>query len=978
MKPNLNKGGNMKKECVEEHSSENGLEMGYGDESNKIIEDSSSFRNQSGGAQEDAPTIQDDKQNERPRKVFHPVTFKSNHDSQGEISTADSWENDYDISTEEQGHRAQVSSLGFTSQNFSDVLIESINEFNGDERSGSITIDDLDLDFQKMKRPSKIQFRETSGCSAISIDLEESNNRCGAISDMNSTSPPNFAGGNMRRQGSIGRRMQQRCGLGPGSNKGRGPGRFMERKLSVRKSVADDESLAMSLASFTSASSMTSQPGGDGVTVGNLVFVRDEEMPAIIDEDNDPDQDNFFRGGGEECEKEEEDGAYGYFPTQHMGSFSDCDDNTGNLPNHIPTRPSAILGQGSFATVRLAWRKTQTNLRQKLTKDLSGINEEEESKPSYNSGNGPGTQQHKRNRSEVLVGDWDQSNSDEDKGDLVAVKIIQKSILKQMKTMHKDSKNNLTVRTAFDNIEREIATMKRLRHPNLVRLFEVIDSEESDKLYMVLEYVSLGEILSHVEGTNRYERKRMRNKVKGLTPGGFFDEEHAALYFVDILHGLGYLHRHHICHRDLKPEVSSIRTAFEFLGANGVAKISDFGVAHMFENERGPAFRASGVSHDEDLNDFLSDYESDDEGHGESEKQLDNTIEPQTRLLREDTDSALIMSAMYDRGMLNKTEGTWCFWSPEMCNSDYKVFSGYAADLWAAGVCLYIFTTGKLPFFSLVPSELFDLIEKAEIRYDELSLSNSLKDILSMMLAKDPACRAGVGDCLQHDFCKDARSLRINEFGTEFEQSHGDIVLTSDEVEMVRGFRVVFSKLSMFCFWSLPYLPLNVTQALSITKMKSSMLSKIKEHFSSKQKMEAVTENDDAGSEDDNDGHTKPQKMTRRLSVEKQAKQLSHEHAILSNFLPKPIRNVSGRRSTQTSLSSSEMRSGSSAHPRQMHASQTFSTATDEDEKSLGLSSSTRRFGHVDSMESDKKTTVRRKRLPKLKKVSSNAECTVQ
>ncbi|KAL7526046.1 hypothetical protein ACHAXR_001285, partial [Thalassiosira sp. AJA248-18] len=123
-----------------------------------------------------------------------------------------------------------------------------------------------------------------------------------------------------------------------------------------------------------------------------------------------------------------------------------------------------------------------------------------------------------------------------------------------MKSIQKGPDNKMTVHTAFDNIEREIATMKRLRHPNLVRLFEVIDSVESDRLHMVLEYVSLGEILSHVEGTNKYTRKRYRKKVRGLTKAGHFDEEHSAMYFVDIMHGLAYLHRNRICHRDLKPE----------------------------------------------------------------------------------------------------------------------------------------------------------------------------------------------------------------------------------------------------------------------------------------------------------------------------------------------------------------------------------------------------------------------------------------
>ena len=80
----------------------------------------------------------------------------------------------------------------------------------------------------------------------------------------------------------------------------------------------------------------------------------------------------------------------------------------------------------------------------------------------------------------------------------MAVKVLQKSILKEMKTFQQGDDRRLTVLTAFDNIEREIATMKRLRHPNLIRLFEVIDSVESDRLLMVLEYVPMGTLLVEV------------------------------------------------------------------------------------------------------------------------------------------------------------------------------------------------------------------------------------------------------------------------------------------------------------------------------------------------------------------------------------------------------------------------------------------------------------------------------------------------
>ena len=124
--------------------------------------------------------------------------------------------------------------------------------------------------------------------------------------------------------------------------------------------------------------------------------------------------------------------------------------------------------------------------------------------------------------------------------------------------------------------------------------------------------------------------------------------------------------------------------------------------------------------------------------------------------------------------VVNKNYRTWAFWSPEMCAEDSLLFSGYTCDIWAAGICLYIFATGKLPFYSEIPMALFDMIADANVKLDEMKLSDALFDMLNKVLTKYPYARAGVGDCLKHQFCEDAREQRINELGA--------VVETNDDI----------------------------------------------------------------------------------------------------------------------------------------------------------------------------------------------------
>jgi serine/threonine protein kinase len=273
------------------------------------------------------------------------------------------------------------------------------------------------------------------------------------------------------------------------------------------------------------------------------------------------------------------------------------------------------------------------------------------------------------------------------------------------------------------------------------------------------------------------------NKIVGVTAQKYFEEAFAALYFVDVLHGLAYLHRHHICHRDLKPENI-------LLDELGVAKITDFGVSHYFDEEEQLSVEHN--HHDRNKNGTMMDSS----WGQQQEAAVGEDINPNAvidtpqhakrrRLTRYDTDSALAMHRMSDSGTLTETNGTFCFYAPEMCCSsssdksesgelEQLSFSGYASDLWSAGICLYIFASGKLPFYSDDPSELFSKIANTDVPLhgeDCHHFSDELKDLLSMILQRDPEKRAGIGDCLKHPFCEKARKERVKFLGEEINES---------------------------------------------------------------------------------------------------------------------------------------------------------------------------------------------------------------
>ncbi|XP_056286297.1 serine/threonine-protein kinase BRSK1-like isoform X1 [Pseudoliparis swirei] len=124
-------------------------------------------------------------------------------------------------------------------------------------------------------------------------------------------------------------------------------------------------------------------------------------------------------------------------------------------------------------------------------------------------------------------------------GQKVAIKIVNREKLSESVLM---------------KVEREIAILKLIEHPHVLKLHDVY--ENNKYLYLVLEHVSGGELFDYLVKKGR------------LTP------KEARKFFRQIISALDFCHSHSICHRDLKPENL-------LLDEMNNIRIADFGMASL-------------------------------------------------------------------------------------------------------------------------------------------------------------------------------------------------------------------------------------------------------------------------------------------------------------------------------------------------------------------------------------------------------------
>ncbi|OAY62092.1 CBL-interacting serine/threonine-protein kinase 9 [Manihot esculenta] len=129
-------------------------------------------------------------------------------------------------------------------------------------------------------------------------------------------------------------------------------------------------------------------------------------------------------------------------------------------------------------------------------------------------------------------------------GENVAIKIIDRDQILRLKMV--------------EQLKREISTMKLIKHPNVIQIYEVMASKR--KIYIVLEFVDGGELFDKIARNGRLK------------------EDEARRYFHQLIDAVDYCHSRGVSHRDLKPENL-------LLDSYGTLKVSDFGLSAVLSKQ---------------------------------------------------------------------------------------------------------------------------------------------------------------------------------------------------------------------------------------------------------------------------------------------------------------------------------------------------------------------------------------------------------
>mmetsp|Transcript_6496 Transcript_6496/g.15843 ORF Transcript_6496/g.15843 Transcript_6496/m.15843 type:complete len:701 (-) Transcript_6496:20-2122(-) len=260
----------------------------------------------------------------------------------------------------------------------------------------------------------------------------------------------------------------------------------------------------------------------------------------------------------------------------------------------------------------------------------------------------------------------------------------------------------------FKLLRREISIGKMVDHPNIIKLYEIFEDEQH--VHLVMELCSGGEL------SDRIPDKGMK-------------EVDAAISLVQILRGINYMHKHGICHRDLKAQ-NVLITGPPPVRARRESIASTTGGA----SPRNLSPRSASA-------------------HARRRVGAHESMENRLRI------SDFGVSCGFKPGVvMTERAGTPTHMAPEVFQKRYS----QVCDMWSAGVILYQLLSARLPF----EGESEEAVKNKILRYqylfggEFLNSSNEVIELLQGML-RDQAHRISAEASLKHIWF--AKSLPVVE-----------------------------------------------------------------------------------------------------------------------------------------------------------------------------------------------------------------------
>ncbi|KAJ9469764.1 Serine/threonine-protein kinase GRIK2 [Diplonema papillatum] len=252
-----------------------------------------------------------------------------------------------------------------------------------------------------------------------------------------------------------------------------------------------------------------------------------------------------------------------------------------------------------------------------------------------------------------------------------ALKVYNKSIQTCMNAHRFRFSGPAGAASAMARIRQEVAILKRLRHKHLIELLEVVDDPEHDRLALVVELAAkpTGDV----------------DPQTGLLTTRTLSENFIRHYFVGIVSALRYLHKCKIAQTDIRPENV-------LLFSDGTAKLSGFGVTHLF----------SCIA-------------------GDSVPRIDCSSP--------------------------------AYFPPEACSGSQLAYRGPPADVWALGVTILTLHTGRHPFHNHDQKAL-RLAVMTDHPPIPSGSSPSFRELVAVLINKDPRWRPSLREVYYHSFFK--------------------------------------------------------------------------------------------------------------------------------------------------------------------------------------------------------------------------------